>query len=75
VDINKLYFDHQVALMRAACAPIGALRTAFCARAADLARDIFRLHDGAGATARADWGPASWDRRLCLDVNAGALPS
>jgi hypothetical protein len=75
VDINKLYFDHQIALMRAACAPSGAIRTGFRALAAELARDIFRLHEVAGAKAGSFWGPASWDRGLCLDRNAGALAS
>jgi hypothetical protein len=58
VDVNRLYFDHQIALMCASRAPDRASRTCFRARAGELARDIWQIHR-ASAAAAVHWRPGS----------------
>jgi hypothetical protein len=59
VDLNKLYYDHQVLLMKVCQAPTWHGRSQHVARASHLAGCIGRVQRGLGAAAATAWEAAS----------------
>jgi hypothetical protein len=55
VDLNRLYFDHQLLLMKAQDAPSSARRLEFRIEASDVAERISRSQRHLGATAAPQW--------------------
>ncbi len=55
MDLNQLYFQHQISSMRAACAKDGPMRTNFQSAADGFASQIERFQLGVGAGAAATW--------------------
>lgn len=55
MDINQLYFDHQISLMRASASGSPQLRLAHHANATGIAQRIERIHRDAGAGAATRW--------------------
>jgi hypothetical protein len=55
MDLNQLYYDHQILLMRAAKAPNGTDKAAHRANAATIARTITGMHRASGARAMQSW--------------------
>ena len=55
MDLNKLYFDHQVSLLKARRAQTPALRHGHQAEAARLAADIWQGQNALGAAAACGW--------------------
>jgi hypothetical protein len=55
MDLNDLYFRHQISLMRASEASGAALRAGHRAKADDLAREIGRWQRLIGAAAASQW--------------------
>lgn len=72
MDLNQLYFDHQIALIRESYAPNRVVRANYRARATELASDIFGLHRAAGASAIAHWGLAGSDRLSSFETSRRA---
>ena len=59
MDLNKLYYDHQVLLMKVCQAPTWHRRSQHIARASHLAGCIGRVQRGLGAAAAGAWEAAS----------------
>jgi hypothetical protein len=59
VDLNKLYFDHQLLLMKVRQAPTWHKQSQHFARALHLAASIGRVQRDLGATAASGWETAS----------------
>lgn len=59
MDLNHLYFQHQLSLMRAASAPDCQARAGHHAEAHGLASRISRFQQGSKAGAAASWGTLS----------------
>lgn len=55
MDLNQLYFDHQILLMRAARVPVSASSAAHLCDAAGLAARIGAMQRATGADAEAGW--------------------
>lgn len=55
MDLNQLYFRHQLLLMRASCASDEGASLKHKARAAGIARSIGVFQVGAGAAAALSW--------------------
>jgi len=55
MDLNQLYFDHQIALMRGSAAVDAHIRAARRSEAADIARRIERHLRALGAKAAHGW--------------------
>jgi hypothetical protein len=55
VDLNRLYFDHQLLLMKARDAHSSARRLEFQIEASDVAERISRSQTCLGATAAPQW--------------------
>lgn len=62
MDLNQLYFDHQILLMRAARSPVSADAALHLCKAARIAGQIQGLQQARGADAEAYWNrPAAND--------------
>lgn len=55
MDLNKLYSDHQILLIRASTAPDARSRLTLLSDAAAIARHVVRVHRAAGARAADGW--------------------
>ncbi len=55
MDLNRLYFDHQVSLMRASAARCAQGRQRHRADATATARSIETIHRASGAAALGEW--------------------
>lgn len=55
MDLNRLYFDHQILLMRADATGSAQLRLIHGRNAAIIARSIRRIHRASGAAALRNW--------------------
>ncbi len=55
MDLNQLYHDHQISLMRASATGSAQLRHAHHANAAGIAQRIEHIHRAAGAGAASRW--------------------
>ena len=55
MDLNQLYFDHQLLLMRAARAPTDALRRNHELAAVNVARHVRTMQRTLGASAAGTW--------------------
>lgn len=55
MDLNQLYYDHQLSLMRAKAADIGPIRQLHRRKAQTFAAQIARIHLPSGATALRGW--------------------
>jgi hypothetical protein len=55
VDLNHLYFDHQILLMEADGAPSGETQKRLEARASEIVRQIVRTQRALGAGAARAW--------------------
>lgn len=55
MDLNQLYHDHQLALIRVGAAKCGERRALHSAAAAIVARQIERIHRASGAAALRNW--------------------
>jgi len=55
VDLNQLYFDHQISLMRADATSSARIRLIHGRNAATIARSIERIHRASGAAALHNW--------------------
>lgn len=55
MDLNRLYFDHQISLMRAAASPCANRRRHHRAQASATARSIEGIHRASGASALGEW--------------------
>ena len=69
MDLNQLYFDHQVLLMRAARAPASADAVRDLRSAAQIAGRIGDLQRAKGAAAEGDWN------RRAANEQARAAPA
>lgn len=74
MDLNQLYFDHQILLMRAARSPVSADAALHLCKASEIAGQIRGLQLARGADAEAYWTrPAANDHAPPLAVcGAGA---
>lgn len=61
MDLNELYFDHQISLMRSASAGCGRLRLLHHNNALAIARRIVCIHRDSGARAVDGWLQRSLD--------------
>ncbi|MBO9574874.1 MAG: hypothetical protein J7494_03975 [Sphingobium sp.] len=59
MDLNELYFDHQISLMRADAADCGRLRLLHRNNALAIARRIVGIHRASGAGAVISWAATS----------------
>ena len=76
MDLNQLYFDHQISLMRAAGAGCDRLRLLHHNNALAIARRIACIHRDSGARAVGGWLQRSLDdyQRLgCRSIHAVAV--
>lgn len=55
MDLNQLYHDHQMSLMRADAARMGGSRALHRDEASTIARQIERIHRASGAAALRNW--------------------
>lgn len=55
MDLNHLYSQHQIALMRACAATSVAVRTGYLASASRIAGSIRRFQSSKGASAASSW--------------------
>jgi hypothetical protein len=69
MDLNELYFRHQISVMRAKSASDDGARGAYLGHANELAHRIGNWQQRAGAGAAAMWGAC----RAATDVPAGVL--
>ena len=67
LDLNQLYFDHQISVMRRAATDNAGLRRVHGNNAAIVAHRIARIHRASGAAALYDWETS----RLGLEAEAG----
>ena len=63
MDLNRLYFDHQISLMRASLASDCVTRNLHDANARAIAREVAQHQKAAGAGGAARWEAASFAGR------------
>lgn len=76
MDLNRLYFQHQIAIMKASAAPNLRIRTIQWTRATSIAGQIARIQRKIGAEASVMWdgyrpSDEKWHPGRALPVRAG----